>query len=119
MGKILVTQASRKAPQRIEPFFKPGEEPVQEQLEVFAEKVVLRLKKLPNIERTWDSASLEFSDGKKISIAFRNTEEPQEFSFPATKTTFVRLTDLKQSFPLVDCGIVELEVYGKDQCREK
>ena len=49
-----------------------------------------------------------------MAIALRNTSEPQEFTFPKQKYAWVRLVDFKETFPLVDNGIAEFEVYGKD-----
>jgi hypothetical protein len=57
---------------------------------------------------------LEFSSGATVSIGLRNTSEPQVFSFPKQKCTWVKLVDLQESFPLGDNGIVEFEIYGKD-----
>ncbi|MDD4872232.1 MAG: hypothetical protein PHR77_16885 [Kiritimatiellae bacterium] len=82
--------------------------------EVEAEKVVIILHQDDGQARTWTDAALEFSNGQKVAVEFKNTSEPQEFSFPHQKCTWVKLVDLHQRFPLVDNGIVELEVYGKD-----
>ena len=37
-----------------------------------------------------------------------------EFTFPKQKCAWVKLVDFQERFPLVDNGIAELEVYGKD-----
>jgi hypothetical protein len=82
--------------------------------EVSVEKTVIYLKKFPDAQKTWTSATLVFSDGSKIPIDLKFTDEPQEFTFPAKKTNFVQLTDLKESFPLGVNGITEWEIYGRD-----
>ncbi|MDR2439355.1 MAG: hypothetical protein LBE12_08310, partial [Planctomycetaceae bacterium] len=82
--------------------------------EVSVEKTVIHLKKIPDSQKTWTSASLVFSDGSKFPITLKHTEEPQEFVFPAKKTNFVQLTDLKESFPLGINGITEWEIFGQD-----
>ena len=79
------------------------------------EKVVLTLAlNKQEAQRTWTSATLEFSDGEKLDIKLRCTAEPQTFTFPARTCRSVKLTNLKQSFPLTDNGISEFEVWGTD-----
>ncbi len=82
--------------------------------EVETEKVVMVLHRNEGQERTWTGAALEFSSGKRIPIELINTSQPQEFTFSKQKCTWVRLVDFRERFPLVDNGIVELEVHGKD-----
>ncbi|MDR0335535.1 MAG: hypothetical protein LBI18_00410, partial [Planctomycetaceae bacterium] len=82
--------------------------------EVSVERTVIYLKKFPNSQKTWTSATLVFSDGSKFPVTLKHTNEPQEFAFPAKKTNFVQLTDLKESFPLGINGIVEWEIFGQD-----
>jgi hypothetical protein len=82
--------------------------------ECSVEKTLIYLKKLPGQEKTWTSAALVFSDGSKLPIELKFTGEPQEFIFPAKKTSFVQLTDLKETFPLTSNGIAEWEVWGHD-----
>jgi len=82
--------------------------------EVTIEKTVLHLKLFPDSDKTWTSATLTFSDGSKIPITLRHTAEAQEFDIPARKTRFVKLEDLKESFPLGRNGIVEWEILGRD-----
>ncbi len=82
--------------------------------EVETEKVVIMLRRDDGQDRTWTNAVLEFSNGSKVAVELKNTSEPQEFPFPHQKCIWVKLVDLQQRFPLVDCGIVEFEVYGKD-----
>ncbi len=77
-------------------------------------RVVLYLRKLPDQEKTWSSATLEFSNGHKVAIALKNTAAAQEFVFPNQLTAWVKLTDLRETFPLGDNGVTEWEVYGKD-----
>ncbi|HPA18190.1 MAG TPA: hypothetical protein PLU30_10615 [Verrucomicrobiae bacterium] len=81
--------------------------------EITAEKVVLTLAP-QNPRRTWTSATLEFSSGERLDIILRCTAEPQTFTFPAKFCSAVRLTNLKQTFPLTDNGISEFEVWGTD-----
>lgn len=83
--------------------------------EVLVEKTVIYLKRFPGSEKAWTSATLVFSDGERVPIELKNTAESQEFVFPAKKTDFVRLTELKDSFPLGENGIVQWEIYGKDR----
>ena len=82
--------------------------------EVTVEKTVLYLKMFPGAEKTWTNATLSFSDGSKIPIMLRHTAEAQEFDIPARKTRFVKLEELKETFPLGRNGIVEWEIFGKD-----
>ena len=77
-------------------------------------RVVLYLRKLPNQEKTWSSATLEFSNGHSIPISLRSTAAAQEFVFPNQLTAWVKLTELREDFPLGDNGVTEWEVYGKD-----
>jgi hypothetical protein len=82
--------------------------------DVEAERAVVVLHRNPGQDKTWTGATLEFSSGATVSIGLRNTSEPQVFSFPKQKCTWVKLVDLQESFPLGDNGIVEFEIYGKD-----
>ena len=82
--------------------------------EVETERVVITLHQNDGQERTWTGATLEFSSGEKVDVALRSASEPQEFTFPKQKCAWVKLVDFRERFPLVDNGIVELEVYGKD-----
>ncbi len=82
--------------------------------EVETERVVIVLHQNQGQDRTWTNAALEFSNGTKLPIELKNTSEPQEFSFANQACTWVKLVDLRERFPLVDNGIVEFEVYGKD-----
>ena len=68
----------------------------------------------PGAEKTWTNATLSFSDGSKIPITLRHTAEAQEFDIPTRKTRFVKLEDLKETFPFGRNGIVEWEIFGKD-----
>ena len=78
------------------------------------EKVTLTLALPEGQTKTWQSATLEFSDGTTAAITLQPTAEPQSFSFPATKTSSVTLKNLAQPFPLTDNGVAEIEVWGKD-----
>ena len=83
--------------------------------EIIAQKVVLTLALTPGQGTTWTSATLEFSNGEKQDIALRCTAEPQTFTFPAKTCSSVKLTNLKQAFPLTDNGVSEFEVWGTDK----
>jgi len=45
---------------------------------------------------------------------FSSSAAAQEFAFPNQLTAWVKLTDLRETFPLGDNGVTECEVYGKD-----
>ena len=83
--------------------------------EITTEKAVLTLALNPNQTRTWTSATLEFSNGAKQEITLRCTAEPQTFTFPPQTCAWVKLTNLKQSFPLTDNALAEFEVLGIDK----
>ncbi len=78
------------------------------------EQVIITLHQNDGQDRTWTGATLEFSNGDKIAIALRNTSQPQEFTFPKQKCEWVKVVDFRERFPLVDNGIAEFEVHGKD-----
>lgn len=82
--------------------------------EVETERAVIVLHQDEGQTKTWTGAALEFSNGEKVAVELKNTSEPQEFTFPKQKCTWVKLVDLREQFPLVDNGIVEFEVYGQD-----
>ena len=62
----------------------------------------------------WSSATLEFSNGQKVSIALKNTAAAQEFVFLSQLTAWVKRSDQRETFPLSDNGVTEWELYGKD-----
>jgi hypothetical protein len=62
----------------------------------------------------WQTATIEFSDGSRESIAIKRTAEPQEFKFEKRIVSSVRLTDLVEAEPLGWCGLTEVQVWGKD-----
>ncbi|MBP5623201.1 MAG: hypothetical protein J6X44_14435, partial [Thermoguttaceae bacterium] len=82
--------------------------------DVDIEKVVVALKLAPDQKKTWTNAALEFEDGSKIPIELTLTEEPQIFEVPKTRSSFVKLTDLREAFPLEYNGVKEIEVWGAD-----
>ena len=82
--------------------------------EVEIEKVVIALKLTSDQKKTWTNAALEFEDGSKIPIELKFTEDPQEFSVPRKRSTFFKLTDLREAFPLEYNGVREIEVWGRD-----
>jgi hypothetical protein len=83
--------------------------------EITTEKVVLTLALDQGTARIWTSATLEFSNGEKLDIPLRCTTEPQTFTFPAKTCASVKLTNLRQPFPLTDNGVSEFEVWGADK----
>jgi hypothetical protein len=82
--------------------------------EVVTERVVVVLHQHDRQDKTWTGATLEFSNGEKVAIELRNSSQPQEFTFPKQKCAWLKLVDFRESFPLVDNGIAEFEVHGKD-----
>jgi len=44
----------------------------------------------------------------------KNTAAAQEFVFPNQLTAWVKLSDLRETSPLGDNGVTELEVFGMD-----
>ncbi len=82
--------------------------------EVETVRVAITLHRNEGEEKTWTGATLQFSNGEEVPIELRNTSESQDFAFPKQHCTWVKLLDFRERFPLVDNGIVEFEVYGKD-----
>jgi len=62
----------------------------------------------------WHSATIEFSDGTRESIAVEKTGEPQEFKFEKRTVSHLRLIDLAEDEPLDWCGFTEVQVWGRD-----
>lgn len=81
---------------------------------VETERVTLYLRQLPGQQKTWTNATLEFSNSQRVPVRLTNTDTAQKFVFPKQVTAWVKLTDLHETFPLGDNGMVEMEVYGKD-----
>ena len=81
---------------------------------VETDKVVIWVRADFPHDSVWKSATLEFSDGSKEKITLEKTAKPQTFTFEKRATTFVRITDLQQDFPLGWCALTEVEVWGKD-----
>lgn len=65
-------------------------------------------------DNSWTGATLEFSNGAKVAVEFKNASGPQQFQFPRQTCRWVRLAQFRQPFPLADNGIAEFEVFGKD-----
>ena len=82
---------------------------------VETDKVVLWIRADFPHDSAWKSATLEFSDGSRETIALEKTEKPQTFTFPKRATTFLRITELHQDFPLGWCALTEVEVWGTDK----
>ncbi len=81
---------------------------------VETERVTLCLRKLPGQQKTWTSATLEFSNTRKVPVRLTNIDAAQEFVFPKELTAWVKLSELYEDFPLSDNGVVEMQVHGKD-----
>ena len=75
-------------------------------------KAVIRLHLEPGQQKTWSSATLEFSDGTKLPIRLQCTPDPQEFTFPKKRVTSVKLTKLAQPMPMRYRGIAKVEIWG-------
>ncbi|MDO4859034.1 MAG: hypothetical protein Q4A17_13950 [Thermoguttaceae bacterium] len=83
--------------------------------EIVTEKIVITLKLTEGQQKTWTKGVLHFSTGEEVPIELKCTSEPQVFTFPAKTCAWVTLTKLEETFPLVDNGISEIEVWGKDK----
>ena len=62
----------------------------------------------------WQSAVIEFSDGKQLPIEIRQTAEFQEFTFPKRTVSWVRLNNLVAADPTKWCSFIEVQVWGRD-----
>jgi hypothetical protein len=62
----------------------------------------------------WQSAVIEFSDGKQMPIEISQTGEFQDFTFPKRITSWVRLNKLVPSDPTRWCSFIEVQVWGHD-----
>jgi hypothetical protein len=62
----------------------------------------------------WKSADVEFSDGSSMTIQIEPKAGFQEFTFPARRAAWVRLTRLVATDPHKWCSLVELEAWGRD-----
>jgi hypothetical protein len=67
IGNTPVPQAARKLPQKIVPFFKPDEEPIQEQLQFMT----------PEQRRTWDYLTVNAPQGEDVPRGFSYRREVQ------------------------------------------
>ena len=81
---------------------------------VTVDKVRLMLRADFPHDGTWKSAEIEFSDGSRVSIQLHSTVEFQEFSFPARRTAWLRLTNLLPTDPIKWCALTELEAWGRE-----
>ncbi len=57
---------------------------------------------------------LEFENDRNITIEFAFIGDPHEFAVPRENSTFVKLTDFREVFPLEYNGVREIEVWGRD-----
>ncbi len=80
--------------------------------EVEIDKAVIYLRADFPHDAAWKSAKLEFSDGTFIRIDFKETAEPQTFTFPKRRVRNVKLTDFETVSPEKWHGITELEFWG-------
>ncbi|MGP8260830.1 MAG: discoidin domain-containing protein [Acidobacteriaceae bacterium] len=81
---------------------------------VTVDKVRLMLRADFPHDGTWKSAEIEFSDGSRVAIQLAPTAEFQEFTFPARRTAWLRLTNLLPTDPGKWCGLIELEAWGRE-----
>jgi len=81
---------------------------------VTVDKVRLMLRADFPHDSTWKSADVEFSDGRRVAIQLAPTAEFQEFTFPARRTTWLRLTNLVPADPGKWCALIELEAWGRE-----
>ncbi len=81
---------------------------------VTVDKIRLMLRADFPHDSTWKSADVEFSDGSHIPILLAPTTEFQEFSFPARRTSWLRLTHLVPTDPSKWCALIELEAWGTE-----
>ncbi|MCL2306157.1 MAG: discoidin domain-containing protein [Planctomycetaceae bacterium] len=82
---------------------------------VETDKIVIWIRADFPHDGAWKSATLEFSDGSKEKIVLEKTEKPQTFTFAKRATTFVKITELQEDFPLGWCALTEVEVWGNDR----
>jgi len=81
---------------------------------VTVDKIRLMLRADFPHDSTWKSAGVEFSDGSRLTIQLRPTAEFQEFTFPARRATWLRLTNLVSTDPAKWCALIELEAWGRE-----
>lgn len=81
---------------------------------VTVDKVRLMLRADFPHDSTWKSAEVEFSDGSRVAIQLAPAAEFQEFTFPARRTTWLRLTNLVPADPAKWCALIELEAWGRE-----
>jgi hypothetical protein len=81
---------------------------------VTVDKVRLMLRADFPHDGTWKSADVEFSDGSHVTIQLQPTAEFQEFSFPARRIAWLRLTNLVCTEPDKWCALIELEAWGRE-----
>ncbi len=81
--------------------------------EVEIDKCVVYLRADFPHDVAWKSGKLEFSDGSRVPISFKETSEPQTFEFAKRRVTSVKLTELKSDEPTKWSGITEIEFWGK------
>ncbi|MDO4630116.1 MAG: hypothetical protein Q4C70_13125 [Planctomycetia bacterium] len=81
--------------------------------EVTVSRAKITLHLTPDQKKTWETAELVFTDGTRVPLKFELTKKPQEFRFDAKKCASVTLTNLKETFPLSENGIAEIEFYAE------
>ena len=81
---------------------------------VTVDKVRLMLRADFPHDSYWKHADVEFSDGIRMTIQLQPTAEFQEFSFPARRTSWLRLTHLVSDDPNKWCALIEMEAWGRE-----
>ncbi|MBQ9371178.1 MAG: hypothetical protein IJU03_03210 [Thermoguttaceae bacterium] len=80
--------------------------------EVEIDKAVVYLRADFPHDGVWTRGTLEFSDGSTEEIEFRETSEPQVFTFAKRRASSVKLTNLQAPKPLKWSGVTEIEFWG-------
>ena len=81
---------------------------------VMVDKVRLMLRADYPHDSYWKHADVEFSDGSRMTIQLQPTAEFQEFSFPARRSSWLRLSNLFPADPGKWCALIELEAWGSE-----
>ena len=76
-------------------------------------KVVLCLRADFPHDGYWKTGVIEFSDGSTVPVELKKTGEGQACTFPARRTTSIKLRDLKWADENTWCALTEFEVWGR------
>ncbi|MDO5554010.1 MAG: hypothetical protein Q4G68_09615 [Planctomycetia bacterium] len=81
---------------------------------VTIDKMVVQVRPDPENARVWNTVSLEFANGYKVTITLAPVDKPQTFSFPPQQTDKACLCQWQQESksPLADAAVVELQFWG-------